>query len=111
MQPKCSQTNTNNSSTQPSSSSSISSNSFGQQQQFLLVPVERFKEICLRASTSNEINSVLDYFFEPEKDFSKFLIDFDLFKLYLSGGIGLDSFKAKSKSSCKFKIISEKKLI
>ncbi len=103
MQPKCSQSSTNNSSILQSSSSTISAPA----QQFLLVPVERFKEICLRSAAaavasgtsnstiSNEINSVLDYFFDPEKDIYKFLSDFDIFKLYLTGGIGIDSFKNK----------------
>ena len=107
MQPKCSQSSTNNSSIQSSSFSTVSASLNGQPQQILLVPVERFKEICLRAlpaasvfnsAVSNEISSVLDYFFEPDKDVYKFLSDFDLFKLYLSGGIGIDSFKVKSKN-------------
>ena len=99
MQPKCSQSNTNNSSIQSSSSTIC------QPERILLVAVERFKETCLSAladsssfsSSSDEISSVLEYFFEPEKDIQKFSSDFDLFKLYLSGGIGLDSFKDKSK--------------
>jgi hypothetical protein len=98
MQPKSShQTNTSN------STSSSSSTSCATTPSQLLIPIERFKEICLRNSTklidsnSNELNSVLDYFFEPEKDVYKLVADFDLLKLYLTGGIGLDSFKTKSK--------------
>jgi hypothetical protein len=98
MQPKSShQTNTSNSTSSSSSTSSATTPSQ------LLIPIERFKEICLRNSTklidsnSNELNSVLDYFFEPEKDVYKLVADFDLLKLYLTGGIGLDSFKTKSK--------------
>jgi hypothetical protein len=98
MQPKSShQTNTSNSTSSSSSTSCATSPSQ------LLIPIERFKEICLRNSTklidsnSNELNSVLDYFFEPEKDVYKLVADFDLLKLYLTGGIGLDSFKTKSK--------------
>ena len=90
MQPKSSQSNTTTTSNQSTTQ--------------LLVPVERFKEQCLRNSKQltnvnelpSELNTVIEYFFEPDKDIYKFLSDFDLFKLSLSGGIGLDSFKHKS---------------
>ena len=90
MQPKSSQSNTTTTSNQSTAQ--------------LLVPVERFKEQCIRNSKQlttvnelpGELNTVVEYFFEPDKDIYKFLSDFDLFKLYLSGGIGLDSFKHKS---------------
>lgn len=112
MQPKSShQTNTSN-----STSSSSSSTSCATTPSQLLIPIERFKEICLRNSTklidsnSNELNSVLDYFFEPDKDVYKLVADFDLLKIYLTGGIGLDSFKTKSKILFFFPEILQKKL-
>ena len=43
----------------------------------------------------SELNTVIEYFFDPNKYIFKFLSDFDLFKPNLSGGIGLDSFNTK----------------
>ena len=89
MQPKSSQLNTKTTSTSNQSTT--------------LVLVERFKEQCLRNNKQqtnvnefpSELNTVIEYFFDLNKDIFKFLSDFDLLKLYVSGGIGLDSFNKK----------------
>ena len=69
----------------------------------MLVLVECFKDQCLRKNKQqtnvnefpSELNTVIEYFFDPNKDIFKFLSDFDLLKLYVSGGIGLDSFNTE----------------
>ncbi len=69
--------------------------------QLLHISAERFKEICIRNtnpddSYSKEINTVLDYFFNPYKELSKLKAEFDLLKLFLSGGLNFEQFKKNS---------------
>ncbi len=94
MQPKC------------STSCSASTNNLSQttavNSTLLTISVERFKEICLLTKQGSldqpdDIRSVLDYFFDPYKKLENFKTDFNLLKLYLTGGHSLDSFKTKCK--------------
>lgn len=98
MQPKCSASN--QSSELNSSSSTVASH-----QQPLRIPIERFKEVCLKTCLSKsqkdlpkDIACVLEYFFDPLKELKVFKNDLDALKLYLTGGYSFDEFKSKSKA-------------
>lgn len=65
-----------------------------------LLPVERFKDLCLRPSISqqqtNEINNLLGQLFSADKPLNvTFENDSRTLELYLTGGIGLNEFKTK----------------
>jgi hypothetical protein len=61
-----------------------------------MMPPERFKDLCLRKPATQEINAILDQFFDPEKplNVSK-QNDVETLQSYLTGGISFESFKAK----------------
>ena len=84
--------------------------------QNLLITPERFKDVCLKTSLSNEsssasypstsnqesnlkdINSVLEYFFDPNKKMNSPKNNADLLKTYFIGSSSnYESFKAKCK--------------
>jgi hypothetical protein len=94
MQPKCSASGTASTNNAPQTASASLA--------LLHIPVERFKEICLRnlprnppADHPREITRVLDYFFDPLKETDAFKNDLDILKLYLTGGHSFETFKTK----------------
>jgi hypothetical protein len=67
-----------------------------------LMPVDRYKDLCLRNNENQIQNEELDTFFDHIFDPDRKLLqlgknDIDTIKNYLTGGIGFDSFKSKCK--------------
>jgi hypothetical protein len=86
MQPKC----TTAAPTPATTSQSSSNNNFH-------LPVERFKEICMRNSGehSKDINLILDHLFDPDKKLNTSRNDIETLKSYITGGESFESFKKK----------------
>jgi hypothetical protein len=90
MQPKC------------SLSSSNPSDSIALNMSLMHMPAERFKDFCLKINSDllscdlpKEISSVLDYLFNPLKELNLLKNDINFLKLYLTGGLSFETFKAK----------------
>lgn len=92
MQQKCSAIQT----TPQSSTSTSTGNNYNNPA--LLLPPERFKDVCLRpgGEHSKDVYLILDFLFDPDKKLNTSRNDVDTLKHYLTSGMSFEAFKNKS---------------